>query len=184
MIVGIYDLLHQIQFIPSCHLQTAECERKERESPPSAIPKNFARTRSASVCYATTPWKVNATSPVSQFLKIHCLTETTKPHEQNPARRANQFLMTYVNLQFACDMRIWRIWIGLCHTKNQHHGLLKEKLLLLQFRPAPRNYHQNVHLRWPNFAWCIYNTCTTRMHLSRDQKIIINAWNRSKCVRK
>ena len=52
----------------SCHSQTADCERKERQSPPSAIPKNFLRARSASVCYATTPWKVNATSPVSYFL--------------------------------------------------------------------------------------------------------------------
>ena len=40
----------------------------------------------------------------------------------------------------------------------------------LQFRPAPKTNHHNVYLRWPNFAWCIYYTCATRMHLSRDKK--------------
>ena len=66
---------------------------------------------------------------------------------------------------------------------NMIHMLCHHITVLLQFWPAPQKNHQNVHLRWPNFAWCIYYTCTTRMHLSRDQKIIINAWNRSKCVR-
>ena len=64
------------------------------------------------------------------------------------------------------------------------HTLSVVVSVLLQFRPAPRKNHQNDHLRWPNFACSIYYTCTTRIHLSRDQKIIINAWNRSKCVGK
>ena len=60
-------------------------------------------------------------------------------------------------------------WVELTSTRRLEPEL-DANSVLLQFRPAPRKYHHNVNLRWPNFAWCIYYTCTTRMHFSRHQK--------------
>ena len=75
----------------------------------------------------------------------------------------------------------WRHEASALSTDSLHISYLLIRLEA-QFRPAPRKKHQHDHLRWPNFAGRIYYTWTTRMHLLRDQKIIINAWNRSKCV--
>ena len=82
------------------------------------------------------------------------------------------FFLTSFSVYF--NAVLWK-FLFRCNVQN---------LVLLQFRPAPRKNHQNVHLRWPNFAWCIYYTCTMRIHLSHDPQIIINAWNLSKCERK